>query len=109
MQNWHIFCIIFFVGTKDNGQAGSGGEEDGSGTPPIPPRRKDKRRHNTPPRPQSNGLPPTPKVHMGACFSKVELPTLYFSATYSSFPAFIIFIGINELTVLVMKRYYMKN
>ncbi|XP_050713366.1 mitogen-activated protein kinase kinase kinase kinase 3-like [Eriocheir sinensis] len=58
-------------GTKDNGQAGSGGEEDGSGTPPIPPRRKDKRRHNTPPRPQSNGLPPTPKVHMGACFSKV--------------------------------------
>lgn len=61
------------VGTKDNGQAGSGGEEDGSGTPPIPPRRKDKRRHNTPPRPQSNGLPPTPKVHMGACFSKVGL------------------------------------
>ncbi|XP_066987125.1 mitogen-activated protein kinase kinase kinase kinase 3 isoform X1 [Macrobrachium rosenbergii] len=56
--------------TKENGQ-GSGGEEDGSGTPPVPPRRKDKRRHNTPPRPQSNGLPPTPKVHMGACFSKV--------------------------------------
>ncbi|XP_042226305.1 mitogen-activated protein kinase kinase kinase kinase 5-like isoform X10 [Homarus americanus] len=59
-------------GTKENGQGeGSGGEEDGSGTPPVPPRRKDKRRHNTPPRPQSNGLPPTPKVHMGACFSKV--------------------------------------
>ncbi|XP_069991895.1 mitogen-activated protein kinase kinase kinase kinase 3 isoform X1 [Penaeus vannamei] len=58
-------------GSKENGQAGSGGEEDGSGTPPVPPRRKDKRRHNTPPRPQSNGLPPTPKVHMGACFSKV--------------------------------------
>ncbi|KAG7166635.1 Mitogen-activated protein kinase kinase kinase kinase 3-like 1, partial [Homarus americanus] len=58
--------------TKENGQGeGSGGEEDGSGTPPVPPRRKDKRRHNTPPRPQSNGLPPTPKVHMGACFSKV--------------------------------------
>ncbi|XP_069948591.1 mitogen-activated protein kinase kinase kinase kinase 3 isoform X7 [Cherax quadricarinatus] len=59
-------------GSKENGQGvGSGGEDDGSGTPPIPPRRKDKRRHNTPPRPQSNGLPPTPKVHMGACFSKV--------------------------------------
>ncbi|XP_034244542.1 mitogen-activated protein kinase kinase kinase kinase 5 isoform X5 [Thrips palmi] len=39
-------------------------------TPPVPPRRRDKKRH-TPPRPASNGLPPTPKVHMGACFSKV--------------------------------------
>uniref|UniRef100_A0A182X450 Mitogen-activated protein kinase kinase kinase kinase n=1 Tax=Anopheles quadriannulatus TaxID=34691 RepID=A0A182X450_ANOQN len=28
-------------------------------------------RRHTPPRPVSNGLPPTPKVHMGACFSKV--------------------------------------
>lgn len=40
-------------------------------TPPVPPRRKERRRH-TPPRPMSNGLPPTPKVHMGACFSKVR-------------------------------------
>ncbi|XP_049546142.1 mitogen-activated protein kinase kinase kinase kinase 5 isoform X2 [Anopheles darlingi] len=39
-------------------------------TPPIPPKRHRSRRH-TPPRPVSNGLPPTPKVHMGACFSKV--------------------------------------
>nr|CAI5827793.1 unnamed protein product [Callosobruchus analis] len=38
-------------------------------SPPVPPR-KHRRRH-TPPRPPSNGLPPTPKVHMGACFSKV--------------------------------------
>ncbi|XP_018336102.1 mitogen-activated protein kinase kinase kinase kinase 5 isoform X3 [Agrilus planipennis] len=38
--------------------------------PPVPPTRKHRRRH-TPPRPPSNGLPPTPKVHMGACFSKV--------------------------------------
>ncbi|XP_035230958.1 mitogen-activated protein kinase kinase kinase kinase 5-like [Stegodyphus dumicola] len=38
--------------------------------PEVPPRPKDKKR-NTPPRPVSNGLPPTPKVHMGACFSKV--------------------------------------
>lgn len=37
--------------------------------PPVPPR-KNRRRH-TPPRPPSNGLPPTPKVLMGACFSKV--------------------------------------
>ncbi|XP_012141401.1 MAP4K3-like protein hppy isoform X12 [Megachile rotundata] len=41
-----------------------------SDTPPVPPRRRDRKRH-TPPRPISNGLPPTPKVHMGACFSKV--------------------------------------
>ncbi|GIY17129.1 hypothetical protein CDAR_599801 [Caerostris darwini] len=38
--------------------------------PEVPPRPKDKKK-NTPPRPVSNGLPPTPKVHMGACFSKV--------------------------------------
>lgn len=42
-----------------------------SDTPPVPPRRRDRKRH-TPPRPISNGLPPTPKVHMGACFSKVH-------------------------------------
>lgn len=42
-----------------------------SDTPPVPPRRREKKRH-TPPRPVSNGLPPTPKVHMGACFSKVS-------------------------------------
>lgn len=41
-----------------------------SDTPPVPPRRRERKRH-TPPRPISNGLPPTPKVHMGACFSKV--------------------------------------
>ncbi|KAG4070511.1 hypothetical protein HA402_005743 [Bradysia odoriphaga] len=39
-------------------------------TPPVPPKRSHRRRH-TPPRPVSNGLPPTPKVHMGACFSKI--------------------------------------
>ncbi|XP_059483870.1 mitogen-activated protein kinase kinase kinase kinase 5 isoform X3 [Neocloeon triangulifer] len=39
-------------------------------TPPIPPTRRNRRRH-TPPRTVTNGLPPTPKVHMGACFSKV--------------------------------------
>ncbi|XP_050357904.1 mitogen-activated protein kinase kinase kinase kinase 5 isoform X3 [Nymphalis io] len=40
-------------------------------TPPVPPRRARGRRPRTPPRPAPNGLPPTPKVHMGACFSKV--------------------------------------
>ncbi|XP_049857166.1 mitogen-activated protein kinase kinase kinase kinase 5 isoform X12 [Schistocerca gregaria] len=50
---------------------GSGPEPDLlSDTPPVPPRRREKKRL-TPPRPVSNGLPPTPKVHMGACFSKV--------------------------------------
>ncbi|XP_034537676.1 mitogen-activated protein kinase kinase kinase kinase 3-like isoform X9 [Notolabrus celidotus] len=36
--------------------------------PPSVPTRKDKKDI---PKPISNGLPPTPKVHMGACFSKV--------------------------------------
>ncbi|KAL4703949.1 hypothetical protein ACJJTC_009554 [Scirpophaga incertulas] len=42
-------------------------------TPVVPPRRGRGRgrRNHTPPRPAPNGLPPTPKVHMGACFSKV--------------------------------------
>ncbi|RWS03453.1 mitogen-activated protein kinase kinase kinase kinase 3-like protein [Dinothrombium tinctorium] len=44
--------------------------------PSAPPRRRDKknllqRMSHTSPKPVSNGLPPTPKVHMGACFSKV--------------------------------------
>ncbi|EEB11810.1 mitogen-activated protein kinase kinase kinase kinase, putative [Pediculus humanus corporis] len=55
--------------TKIKGE--SGPEPDLlSDTPPVPPRRREKKWH-TPPRPVSNGLPPTPKVHMGACFSKV--------------------------------------
>lgn len=63
---------------RDSNREVNGTEEDinheGGGNdlvtcPPVPPR-KHRRRH-TPPRPPSNGLPPTPKVHMGACFSKV--------------------------------------
>ncbi|XP_063236817.1 mitogen-activated protein kinase kinase kinase kinase 5-like isoform X3 [Bacillus rossius redtenbacheri] len=56
-----------------NGDGAESGAEQPdllSDTPPVPPRRREKKRH-TPPRPISNGLPPTPKVHMGACFSKV--------------------------------------
>ncbi|XP_035847868.1 mitogen-activated protein kinase kinase kinase kinase 3 isoform X6 [Sander lucioperca] len=50
-----------------------GGERDSpadrqSTMPPSVPIRKDKK---DVPKPISNGLPPTPKVHMGACFSKV--------------------------------------
>jgi len=37
--------------------------------PQVPPRRRENKK--SPVRPVSNGLPPTPKVHMGACFSKV--------------------------------------
>ncbi|XP_041106122.1 mitogen-activated protein kinase kinase kinase kinase 3 isoform X3 [Polyodon spathula] len=39
--------------------------------PPAVPLRKDKELLVTLNKPLSNGLPPTPKVHMGACFSKV--------------------------------------
>ncbi|XP_038634283.1 mitogen-activated protein kinase kinase kinase kinase 5 isoform X2 [Scyliorhinus canicula] len=41
---------------------------EGSEHPPALPRRKDKKEF---PKPAINGLPPTPKVHMGACFTKV--------------------------------------
>ncbi|CAG5132091.1 unnamed protein product, partial [Candidula unifasciata] len=40
--------------------------------PAIPPRRRTKKdEFQASQRPVSNGLPPTPRVHMGACFSKV--------------------------------------
>ncbi|XP_034407453.1 mitogen-activated protein kinase kinase kinase kinase 3-like isoform X2 [Cyclopterus lumpus] len=45
-----------------------GPAEKQSTLPPSVPTRKDKK---DVPKPISNGLPPTPKVHMGACFSKV--------------------------------------
>uniref|UniRef100_A0A1B6D1M6 Mitogen-activated protein kinase kinase kinase kinase n=1 Tax=Clastoptera arizonana TaxID=38151 RepID=A0A1B6D1M6_9HEMI len=61
-------------GTNEKDDTGTNGEcpepDLLSDTPPVPPRRRERKRH-TPPRPVSNGLPPTPKVHMGACFSKV--------------------------------------
>ncbi|XP_065087560.1 mitogen-activated protein kinase kinase kinase kinase 3 isoform X2 [Ochlerotatus camptorhynchus] len=56
---------------------GDGGNENETqpdllnNTPPVPPKRSHRTRRHTPPRPVSNGLPPTPKVHMGACFSKI--------------------------------------
>ncbi|XP_044599606.1 mitogen-activated protein kinase kinase kinase kinase 5 isoform X8 [Cotesia glomerata] len=66
----------FYSNLPGDRESTDNGEEEGIGpdllsdTPPVPPRRRDRKRH-TPPRPTSNGLPPTPKVHMGACFSKV--------------------------------------
>jgi len=64
-------AIISTCGEGDRGR----GEE----FPPIPPPRvKVEKKHkqgdnNSPPRVTSNGLPPTPKVHMGACFMKVRI------------------------------------
>ncbi|XP_048843363.1 mitogen-activated protein kinase kinase kinase kinase 3 isoform X3 [Brienomyrus brachyistius] len=51
-----------------NGEKESSTGEKQSTMPPTVPIRKDKKDI---PKPISNGLPPTPKVHMGACFSKV--------------------------------------
>ena len=49
--------------------------QNGSSSPHAPPRRRERtssqKRATSPPKATSNGLPPTPKVHMGACFSKV--------------------------------------
>jgi len=49
--------------------------ENGNSSPQPPPRRRERtssnKRATSPPKAVSNGLPPTPKVHMGACFSKV--------------------------------------
>ncbi|KAG7462812.1 hypothetical protein MATL_G00188730 [Megalops atlanticus] len=55
-------------GSQLNGEKDSSAGERQSTMPPTVPIRKDKKDI---PRPISNGLPPTPKVHMGACFSKV--------------------------------------
>ncbi|CAG0879435.1 unnamed protein product [Darwinula stevensoni] len=50
----------------------SDSENDTRRKPTPPPREKRERRRPTPPRvTASNGLPPTPKVHMGAGFTKV--------------------------------------
>merc|ERR1719427_1629129 len=49
--------------------------QNGSSSPQAPRRRRERtssqKRATSPPKATSNGLPPTPKVHMGACFSKV--------------------------------------
>lgn len=77
--SFHLLTYLL-IGTE-NEDNGSGENEslDLVSSPPVPPR-KHRRRH-TPPRPPSNGLPPTPKVHMGACFSKVDTE-FYFYISY---------------------------
>lgn len=69
MEHWKIYIKIILGGDVDSNNHDSSAP-DLVACPPVPPIRKHRRRH-TPPRPPSNGLPPTPKVHMGACFSKV--------------------------------------
>ncbi|XP_061645094.1 mitogen-activated protein kinase kinase kinase kinase 3 isoform X4 [Phyllopteryx taeniolatus] len=57
------------LNSSHNGEQRSGpADRQQSTMPPSVPVRKDKK---DVPMPSSNGLPPTPKVHMGACFSKV--------------------------------------
>ncbi|XP_056251093.1 mitogen-activated protein kinase kinase kinase kinase 3-like isoform X6 [Seriola aureovittata] len=55
------------LNSPHNGERDSPADRQ-STMPPSVPIRKDKK---DVPKPISNGLPPTPKVHMGACFSKV--------------------------------------
>lgn len=66
-----IAIVYLIVGTDAETNNHDASAPDLVSCPPVPPR-KHRRRH-TPPRPPSNGLPPTPKVHMGACFSKVSI------------------------------------
>ncbi|CAH0403651.1 unnamed protein product [Chilo suppressalis] len=56
---------------KVESKASTARPQDIEGEAPTVPPRRGRRRAHTPPRPAPNGLPPTPKVHMGACFSKV--------------------------------------
>ncbi|XP_049592876.1 mitogen-activated protein kinase kinase kinase kinase 3 isoform X6 [Syngnathus scovelli] len=56
------------LSASHNGERSSPADRQQSTMPPSVPLRKDKK---DVPMPSSNGLPPTPKVHMGACFSKV--------------------------------------
>ncbi|KAL4238546.1 Mitogen-activated protein kinase kinase kinase kinase 1 [Mactra antiquata] len=60
--------VVPHSSTEDNDMSVA----DANGLPPeVPPRREKKESCDSTLRPVSNGLPPTPKVHMGACFSKV--------------------------------------
>ncbi|XP_066551160.1 mitogen-activated protein kinase kinase kinase kinase 5 isoform X3 [Amia ocellicauda] len=52
----------------DNEETNADVNGDSSRQAPAPPQRKEKKEF---PKPAINGLPPTPKVLMGACFSKV--------------------------------------
>ncbi|KAK3092686.1 hypothetical protein FSP39_005890 [Pinctada imbricata] len=61
---------------SDMGNHGNGSVVNTEEPPPVVPRRSKNTvtvsvKDDSKSRPVSNGLPPTPKVHMGACFSKV--------------------------------------
>jgi len=62
-------------GEREKNEAALADGGEGSADPSVPsrPPRRRERKKSSPPSPKltSNGLPPTPKVHMGACFSKV--------------------------------------
>ncbi|XP_056137107.1 mitogen-activated protein kinase kinase kinase kinase 3 isoform X2 [Lampris incognitus] len=60
-------CKLSSLGDAGSSSEGSNVEQQ-SASPPDGAARRD---HTDVPKPISNGLPPTPKVHMGACFSKV--------------------------------------
>ncbi|NWI68992.1 M4K5 kinase, partial [Todus mexicanus] len=61
-------CLGFFSGNGDGMLKLIEENTEGAGQVPQLPRKKEKRDF---PKPAINGLPPTPKVLMGACFSKV--------------------------------------
>ncbi|NXT94240.1 M4K5 kinase, partial [Anhinga rufa] len=61
-------CLGFFSGNGDGMLKLIEENAEGPGQIPQLPRKKEKRDF---PKPAINGLPPTPKVLMGACFSKV--------------------------------------
>ncbi|XP_041703280.1 mitogen-activated protein kinase kinase kinase kinase 5 isoform X2 [Coregonus clupeaformis] len=54
--------------SKEHGDSDGSVNGDNPKTPPSRPHRKEKKEYH---KPAINGLPPTPKVLMGACFSKV--------------------------------------
>ncbi|XP_061119275.1 mitogen-activated protein kinase kinase kinase kinase 5 isoform X2 [Conger conger] len=60
--------LLSHTAEQDHEDAESGLNGDSSKQPPPTPHRKEKKDF---PKPAINGLPPTPKVLMGACFSKV--------------------------------------
>lgn len=68
-----LYTTLLFVIFSKIIYLGEGPDQDTltNDIPPIPPRRSHRKSRNSLPKPISNGLPPTPKVHMGACFSKV--------------------------------------
>lgn len=61
--------------TRHRSLSDSRAHDTARGSPNPPPRRRERtassKRATSPPKATSNGLPPTPKVLMGACFSKV--------------------------------------